>query len=85
MKNLNNGIAVYKKNDNGLIDVYAFFRGKIEIVFQSYDRKDVVTYCHEHGMRVVSFKMYNDNVNASFRKINAKHKFNESEWIIGIV
>lgn len=85
MTKLNNGIAVYEKKNNGMINVMAMFRGEIEIVFQSFDQKEVVKYCHENGMKAVSKEVYNNNENASFRKKNAKHQFNENEWKFGTV
>ena len=65
--------------------VTAFFRGELQIVFEGINHSECVKYCHNHGLRIMGFSAWDCAVNASFRKVNAKKRFDVSDYQIGTV
>lgn len=83
MKKLS-GYGLYNGKGNHHV-VKAVFRHEIEIVFEGMNRTECMKWCHENGMKMMDETKYRDIMNASFRKVNAKHPFDENEYRIAIV
>lgn len=88
MTKLNNGMCTYNTtliNGKPLFQVYARFRGKIEVVFESFDLKECRRYAHANGMRIMENFKRTRIVTASFRKRNAKKPFRAEDYEFGTV